>query len=156
MSNTLRESITPNLKACKKLGKKNYQYIAELKQELSTPKKFLEYFFIIGLDPKMSIEEYLYNSSLEDLNNFYLKNLKPDIITKFPPINKSYINIDDNLTELCFPDGFKLENYDIQPQPEPFKFLLGNYFYSIEHPLKYVTCLKFYENLEKYKKSIQN
>ena len=149
---TLRESISPNLKACKKLGKKNYQYIAELKQELSTPKKFLEYFFIIGLDPKMSIEEYLYNSSLEDLNNFYLKSLKPEIITKFPPINKSYINIDDNLTELCFPDGFKLEKYGFQPQPEPFKFLLGNYFYSIEHPLKYVTCLKFYENLEKYKK----
>ena len=150
MENT--ETTSSKLKSCKKFNKKNYKNIAEIKEELSTPKKFLEYFFIIGLDPKVSIEEYLYNSSLEDLNNFYLKNLRPEIITKFPPINKSYINIDDNLTELCFPDGFKLQRFDIQPEPEPIKFILGNYFYSIDYPLKYVTCLKIYESLEQYKK----
>ena len=140
----------PQLKSCKKFDKKISQNKVDLKQELSTIKKFIEYFFIIGLDPKISIDSFLYNSSIDDLNNYYSKFLKPEIITKYPPINKSYINIDDNLSELCFPDGFKLEKYENQPEPDKLKFLLGNYYYSIDFPLKYVTCLKIYENLENY------
>ena len=138
------------LKSCKKFDNKVSQNKIDLKQELSTIKKFIEYFFIIGLDPKISIEGFLYNSSIDDLYNYYSKNLKPEIITKYPPLNKSYINIDDNLSELCFPDGFKLEKFETQPGPDKLKFLLGNYYYSIDYPLKYVTCLKIYENLEKY------
>jgi hypothetical protein len=140
----------PKLKSCKKFGKKRNQNIEELKQQLTTAKKFVEYFVIIGLDPKISIENYLYNSSLEDLEGYYSKELKPEIITKFPPINKSYININDNLSESCFPNGFRLEKFDKEPKPEILKFLLGNYFYSIDHPLKYITCLKIYESLENY------
>ena len=136
----------------KKIDKKNYQYTKEIKQELSKVKKFIEYFFILGLDPKISIEDYLYDSSFDELNNYFLKDLKPSIITKFPPITKSYVNIDETLIDLCFPNGFKLEKHDSQPKPEILKFLLGNYFYSIDFPLKYITCLKFYENLENYKK----
>ena len=143
---------TSKLKPYKKNDKKNYQYIKELKQDLSEAKKFIEYFFIIGLDPKISLEEFLFDSSFEDLRNYYSKELRPGFIAKFPPIAKSYINIDENLSDLCFPDGFKIEKYEVQPEPELLKFLLGNYFYSIDFPLKYITCLKIYENLEQYQK----
>ena len=150
MDNNEENNILSKSKPSKKTDKKYFQQKAEIKQELSSSKKFIEYFFIIGLDPKISLENFLYNSSIEDLKNIFSKELKPQIITKFPPINKSYINIDDTLSELCFPDGFKIEKYEEQPEPEILKFLLGNYFYSIEFPLKYITCLKIYESLDQY------
>ena len=149
-NNNDENNRTSKLRSNKKLEKKYYQQKAEIKQELSTSKKFIEYFFIIGLDPKISIENFLYNSSIDDLHNLFSKELKPRIITKFPPINKSHINIDDNLSELCFPEGFKIEKHEEQPKPEIQKFLLGNYFYSIDFPLKYITCLKIYESLSNY------
>ena len=141
---------TSNLKSSKKYYGKNFQMISELKKELSMANKFIEYFAIIGLDPKIAIENFLFNSTLEELQNCYKKELKPGIITKFPPINKSYINIDDSLCSLCFPDGFKLEKHEKPPENEIMNFLLGNYFYSIEYPLKYITCLKMYESLDHY------
>ena len=150
MDNYEENAHKAKLKSAKKFDEKYYQQKAEIKQELSTSKKFIEYFFIIGLDPKIALENYLYNSSMDDLKNLYSKELKPQIITKFPPINKSYINIDDVLSELCFPEGFKIEKHEEQPEPEILKFLLGNYFYSIEFPLKYITCLKIYESLYQY------
>ena len=139
-----------NIKPSKRYNGKNFKMITELKKELSMAKKFIEYFAIIGLDPKIALENFLFNSTLEELQKCYKKELKPGIISKFPPINKSYINVDDSLCNLCFPNGFKLEMYDTPPQYEIMNFLLGNYFYSIDHPLKYVTCLKFYESLENY------
>ena len=153
MENDEEKYHIPNIKSCKKFGnKKRFQYRNELNQELTKAQKLIEYFVIIGLDPKISIENYLFNSSLEESQNFYSKELKPEIITKYPPINKSYINIDDSLTELCFPDGIKLERHESPPEPVIMKFLLGNYYYSIDYPLKYITCLKIYESLENYYK----
>lgn len=145
------ENNIPKLKSCKKFNKKPNQNIAELKQKLTSAKQLIEYFVIIGLDPKISVENFLYNSSLEDLEIFHANELKPEIITKYPPINKSYINVDDNLSESCFPNGLKLERHEQEPKPEILKFLLGNYFYSIDYPLKYITCLKIYESLENYR-----
>jgi len=139
-----------NIKPCKKYNGKNFKMITELKKELSKATKFIEYFAIIGLDPKIAIENFLFNSTLEELQKCYKKELKPGIISKFPPISKTYINIDDSLCNLCFPEGFKLEIHDVPPQCEIMNFLLGNYFYSIDYPLKYVTCLKFYESLDNY------
>ena len=150
MENNEENNQIPKLKFTKKRSKSFYQQQAEIQQELSAANKFIEYFFIIGLDPKLSIEDYLYNSSFDDLQIFYSKDLKPQIITKFPPINKSYINIDDNLCELCFPNGLKLVKFDYKPEPEVLKFILGNSYYSIDYPLKYITCLKIYENLKSY------
>ena len=138
------------LKPSNSLTSKGNQFFEFLKRRLTAANSLMEYFVIIGLDPKFSSESYLYHSSLEDLENFYSTYLKPEIITKFPPINKSYINIDDNLSEACFPKGFKLEKHETEPNPEVLKFILGNYFYSINYPLKYITCLKIYESLEKY------
>ena len=152
MEENIEEELMQNsrIKPSKKFNGKNLKMITELKKELSMAKKFIEYFAIIGLDPKIAIESFLFNSTLKELQKCYTKELKPGIVSKFPPINKSYINIDASLCNLCFQDGFKLEKFETPPECEIMNFLLGNYFYSIEHPLKYVTCLKFYESLENY------
>ena len=123
----------------------------DIKQIFNEPQTLEEYFIVIGIDPKLCTKEYLYNSTLSELNDYYLKeDFKPKILSKFPPITKKYINIDSSLIDLCFPDGYKLKKFHSQPKPEIQHFLLDNSFYSINYPLKYVTCLKIYENLENY------
>ena len=133
------------------IKKENNKNTFELKQRINRAENLFEYFVIIGLDPKIASKNFLYELSSSDISQFHSDELKPKIISKYPPIEKTYINIDENICELCFPEGIKLEKYKNQPQPEIYHFLLGNYFYSIEHPLKYLTCLKFYESLDKYK-----
>ena len=75
-----------NIKPSKRYNGKNFKMITELKKELSMAKKFIEYFAIIGLDPKIALENFLFNSTLEELQKCYKKELKPGIISKFPPI----------------------------------------------------------------------
>ena len=122
-----------------------------IQANLTKPQTLEEYFIIIGVDPKVCLKEYLYNTSINDLNEYYSKeDFRPKILSKFPPINKQYINIDASIMDIVFQDGFKLEKFYSQPKPIVQHYLLDNSFYSINYPLKYVTCLKIYENLEKY------
>ena len=122
-----------------------------LNQNVNKPLTLEEYFILIGIEPKLSTKEFLYNNSLSELNEFFLDDdFKPKILSKFPPINKQYINLDSSLIDLCFPNGYKLEKFYSQPKPEILHFILDNSFYSINYPLKYVSCLKIYENLENY------
>ena len=133
------------------LNKDKEKNISEFNQRINTPGNLIEYFAIIGLEPKIASKNFLYELSPSDISEIYPDELKPKLITKYPPIKKSYINIDKNICELCFPKGIKIEKYKTQPEPVIYRFLLGNDYYSIEHPIKYMTCLKFFESLNKYK-----
>ena len=126
------------------LNKDKEKNISEFNQRINTPGNLIEYFAIIGLEPKIASKNFLYELSPSDISEIYPDELKPKLITKYPPIKKSYINIDKNICELCFPKGIKIEKYKTQPEPVIYRFLLGNDFYSIEHPIKYMTCLKFF------------
>ena len=125
--------------------------IIKFKQRLNKPGNLIEYFSIIGIDPKIASKNFLYELSPSDINKYHSDELKPKIITKYPPINKSYINLDENICELCFKENITIEKFDKRPKPVIYRYLLGNAFYSFENPLKYLTCLKFYESLEQYK-----
>ena len=123
----------------------------KLKQNLSKPKTLEEYFLIIGIDPKISSNKYLYSSKITFLNENYTNtDFKPQILSKFPPVNKSYIDIDDTIIDLCFKDGFHLLEFSTTPEPIFQHFILDNSYYSVEYPLKYISCLKIYESLENY------
>ena len=143
-----------SLKIRKKLTKEQIikinEYKSYLQSELNMTKTFCEYFLIIGIDPKISMRTYLYNTEPSEILKFYSHEIKPEILTKFPPMKKASINIDNSIIDLCFQEGFNLKEFSSRPEPEILYFLLDNYFYSIEHPHKYITCLKFYESLEKY------
>ena len=142
------------LKSKKKLSKEQSSKLIEyqnyLKNELNMTKTFCEYFLVIGIDPKISMRTYLYNTEPHEIQNFYSNEIKPEILTKFPPMKKNSINIDNSIIDICFQEGFNLQEFQSKPQPKILYFLLDNYFYSIEHPHKYITCLKFYESLDKY------
>ena len=61
--------------------------------QLNLESSFIDYFLIIGIDPKICMNNYLYMTSPEDLEKNYKKEIYPEILTKYPPIKKSYINI---------------------------------------------------------------
>ena len=144
------------LKASKKKTIQNIRTMWESKShddfvhQLDLEMSFIDYFLILGIDPKISINNYLYTTSPKDLDEHYQKEIVPEILTKIPPIKKSYINIDDIILSLCFPNGFHLEEFNSPPKPQYLTFLLDNNFFSTEHPHKYITCLLFYENLKNY------
>ena len=124
---------------------------SKLNNYIKSPQTLEEYFIIIGLDPKISSNNNLYTLPINELNDKYSKNIfKPKILSKFPPINKTYINIDDSLIDICFPKDFNLLEFTQKPKPSFQHFILDNSFYSIEYPLKYVSCLKIFENLHNY------
>lgn len=137
----------------KKLSKEEVtKYQNDLQNELNMAQTFLEYFLIIGLDPRISMRNYLYNSDPSEILKYYANEIKPEVLSKYPPMKKNNINIDNSIIDICFQDNFKLEEFSSQPEPEVFSLLLDNYFYSIDYPHKYITCLKFYESLECYHK----
>lgn len=153
--NNNESNTKSNLNISNNINKDKEKNILEFKQRINSPGNLIEYFAIVGLDPKIASKNFLYQLSPSDISEIYSDELKPKLITKYPPIKKSYINIDKNICEICFPKGIKIEKYKTQPEPIIYRFLLGNDFYSIEYPIKYMTCLKFFESLNKYK-TLQN
>ena len=104
---------------------------------------FLEYFYIFGINSEIIFSNILYNQNTIEEKN---KQIKPVLISKFPPFNKS-TNINENIIlQNCFSD-FNLIEY-ICPKNEIFHFSLNN---NLENNEKiYFTCLLFYEPLSLY------
>ena len=122
-----------------------------LKNNFKKPKTLEEYFILIGVDPIICTNKDLYISSINELNENYSKlDFKPKILSKFPPINKEYINIDETIIDMCFSEGYKLYKFNEKPEPIFQHFILDNSFFSIEYPIKYVSCLKIFESLQNY------
>ena len=138
------------IKIFRKPSKNSVRKHYYLKRQLNKPIHLTEYFLVIGINPIISINKYLYTTPPKELETTYKNEIYPEILTKFPPMNKNYTNIGNSLIDLCFPNGFHLEQYNIPPKNEIFHLLLDNSFYSTKYPYKYITCLKFYEDLSKY------
>ena len=133
-------------------GKNSIERIKEeFFSNLNQPQALEEYFIVIGVEPKISANNHLYTVPINELNKYYKnKDFKPKILSKFPPINKSYIDIDESIIDICFPEGYKLLQFDKKPNPITKHFILDNSFYSIDYPIKYVSCLIIYESVYNY------
>ena len=122
-----------------------------IKNEFNKAQTLEEYFLIIGVDPRISLNNFLYKNTIQELNTFFVKDeISPKILSKFPPIKKNYIDIHSSIIDLCFQNEYKIEEFESLPEPEIFHFILDNSFFSMDYLLKYVTCLKIYESLEQY------
>ena len=80
MSTKLRKKLTKE-QLLKLTKYRNY-----MQNELNLAKTFCEYFLIIGIDPKISMRTYLYNTEPNEILKFYENEIKPEILTKFPPM----------------------------------------------------------------------
>ena len=120
----------------------------------------IQNFYVIGFDP----EDFFYmneDNEGEFLNIFQTKEhieLNPKIISKFPPNNSNFNEINDEIIiNHCFPKGFGLsKSENINKNPIFFYFELDNLLlnYSSEekniHSKMYFTCFKIFENLNDY------
>ena len=127
--------------------------VDHFQKKLDEGHNLVDYFLTIGLDPEISLKPWLYEASINQLNTTYKEYLSPKIINKFPSFEKKLIGIDEAIINHIFPLGFNLiEILNEPPKEQIFSILLDNNMYSIKHPVKFVTCLLFYEPLTNYYK----
>ena len=129
-------------------NEKEYQNLIE---ELNIANNLLDYFLVIGVSPEILLQNWLYTSTVDELNSKYKKELKPKIISYFPPITKKTISFDESIINHCFPNGYKIIEANDKPKPKLFSFILDNNFYNLNYPKKYLSCLIFYERITQYK-----
>ena len=108
----------------------------------------IEYFYLFGLSTETIKKPEYYRD-----NNFLRPEfLKPNLLSKFPPINKPNVDIDPNIIIYhCFPKGFKLLESLTIPKDEIFHFSIDNVpSRHTKNKNVYYTCLLFYESLKTY------
>ena len=113
---------------------------------------FIDYFLVIGLEPEIYKKEWLYKEEFETMNEKHKKEIKPKIISSFPPFEKSTISFDDSILSHVFPHGYQLIRNFTPPKPKVFSFILDNNYFNINYPQKYLSCLICYERVTQYKK----
>ena len=108
---------------------------------------FIDYFMIIGVKPEIYKNSYLYNSnSISEINN----NLIPQIITKFPKMDKKHIVVENSLPQQLFPHGFNAIESETKPENQFYSVILDNQLYSATYTHKFIACLLIYENVKDY------
>ena len=73
--------------------------------EISTENNLIQQFYEIGADNEIVFCERYYQNVLKFYNQN--ANIKPNIISKFPNVNSTLVNIpNDVIISHCFPNGF--------------------------------------------------
>ena len=122
-----------------------------LKQELDKGYNFIDYFLVLGLEPGIFRNKWLFTEDYEVIIEKHKEELKPKIISAFPHFEKSTTSFNDAVLNHCFPNGYQLIKSQATLKPEVFSFILDNNFFNINYPQKYLSCLICYENITQYK-----
>jgi len=77
------------------MRKTNDDYLKNLKSELDKGNNLIDYFLTIGLGSDTIFNNFIYENDLNTLNNSEF--IKPEILTKFPPIEKKNVIVDENI-----------------------------------------------------------
>ena len=108
---------------------------------------FINYFLEIGIKPEIFKNKDLFDKTIDELNEI----IKPEIICKFPNIDQKIIQIDNEIINHIFPNGYKIITSIEKPNQINFSLILDNRFYSTIYPYKYYTCSIIYENINNEK-----
>ena len=146
ISEQINERIDKNMKLLEQ--SKDYK---DIKEKLDKGNNFIDYFLVIGQEPIIYREKWLYSEDVEVLNDKYKEQLKPKIISSFPPFEKSTIAFDESIIMHIFPNGYNLIKSKQKPKNKIFSFILDNNYYNLNYPQKYLTCLICYESISQYK-----
>jgi hypothetical protein len=82
------------------MRKTNDDYLKNLKSELDKGNNLIDYFLTIGIGEDLIFNKFIYDNDLNTLNNSEL--IKPEILTKFPPIEKKNVIVDENIIRVKF------------------------------------------------------
>ena len=141
ISNSLRLSKILR-KSLMKKEKKTFQFIDD-------DNNYIDYFLEIGVKPEIFNQKFLYEESIDELKT----KLKPEIISKFPDINKKSIIIDNNeLINQVFPNGLNILEAKEKPDSIFFSIMSDNHLFNVTYRYKYFACLMIYESICAYKK----
>jgi hypothetical protein len=77
------------------MRKSQDDYLNKLRKELDTGNNFVDYFITYGLSEDVIFSDFLYQTDLKELNSH--QNIKPVLLSKFPPFEKSIIQVDENI-----------------------------------------------------------
>lgn len=122
---------------------------AFLDDSLNKENNLIDYFIEVGINPSIiTNNSFLNASSITELNAL----LTPDLICKFPPLDKKTISIDNSLTHHIFPNEYKVVVASSKPSPNFYNIILDNQFYSAVFTSKYITCMIIYESYRQYEK----
>ena len=128
---------------------KNINKFIEL---FSSGNYLLEYFLILGLEPEIYKNEWLYDEDIESIMEKHKDDIKPKIISQFPPFKKTTLSFDDSIINYCFPEGFHfIKNKDNTLKEFNFSFILPNRDFNEKFPFKYFSCMIFYEKISNYR-----
>ena len=122
-----------------------------LKAELDKGYNFIDYFLVIGLEPEIYKNDWLYNLNFDELIEKHKDDIKPKIISAFPHFEKVTTSFSESMLNHCFPNGYELVSSPMPIEPNVFSFILDNNFFNINYPQKYLSCLICYENITQYK-----
>ena len=108
----------------------------------------IEYFYLFGLSLETIEDPDFYKENLFSKPEY----LKPELLSKFPPIKKPSAEIDPNIIlSHCFPKGFKIIEGQSPPIDEYFHLSLDNIpSRHTKNKYIYYSCLLFYESLITY------
>lgn len=70
-------------------------YVNNLKKELDKGNNFVDYFAVIGIKEDVIFSNFLYENDITVLNKS--DKINPELLSKFPPFEKSTISIDENM-----------------------------------------------------------
>ena len=118
-----------------------------------TYSNLIEYFYLFGVEPD-SINVERMNKDQKDQTFLQKGYLNPELLSIFPPDEKSNINVDTKIIKShCFPKGYSLVAKNGVPVEEFFYFTLENMI-SVDSNDKELnfSCMLFYEPLTKYVK----
>ena len=123
-----------------------------IKSELDKGYNFIDYFLVIGLEPEIYRNKWLYEEDFTEIQEKHKDEIKPKIISAFPHFEKSTTSFNESLLNHCFPNGYQLIKNNTPIKPKLFSFILDNNFFNINYPQKYLSCLICYESIVQYKK----
>ena len=78
----------------------------KLKDELDKANNFIDYFLVVGVDPEIYKNNWLYECDADELNKKYKEQLEPKIISSFPPFEKHTISFYESILMHCFQIGY--------------------------------------------------
>jgi len=123
----------------------------KLKEELNKGNNFIDYFLVMGLEPEIYKNNWLFEEDFEEIQQKHQDDIKPKILSAFPHFEKVTTSFSESILNHCFPNGYQLVKSSEPIKPNVFSFILDNNFFNINYPQKYLSCLISYENVMQYK-----
>ena len=124
----------------------------KIKSDIDKGYNFIDYFLVIGLEPEIYKNKWLYEQDYKEIKEKHKDDIKPKIISSFPHFEKSTTSFSESILNHCFPNGYQIIKSNNPLKPKVFSFILDNNFFNINYPQKYLSCLICYENITQYKR----